>query len=486
MSVSLAELIGGNRANWAVDITGLTADSRNVRAGDLFVALPGSNIDGRDFIADAVKAGAAAILTTPGLALDLGVPVVEDRNPRKRYAEFSARFYDGQPSTAVAITGTNGKTSVADFTRQIWQALGKNAASIGTLGVRSRDVNHEGGLTTPDPMQLHKVLRELSDAGVDHAALEASSHGLDQRRLDGVQLQAAAFTNLSRDHMDYHKNEQGYFYAKARLFGELIGPGDTAVINTDNRRGSDLDDIVWARGITRLSVGCGEEASIRLIRQEVIAAGQTLCVRYEGARYDIELPLIGGFQAENALLAAGLVIATNGTPSEVFCALASLKGVPGRMEFMGETSTGGGVYVDYAHTPDGLATVLKAARSHNPKQLHVVFGCGGDRDVGKRPQMGAIATRLADCVYVTDDNPRSESAGEIRSEIMKAAPGAVELSGRKNAIETAISFMKCGDILVVAGKGHEEGQIVGDEIIPFSDIRTVAELIGSGTTKEFG
>ena len=484
MSISLAQLMGGSMANVAVDITGLTVDSRAISAGDLFVALPGSKIDGREFIGDAINAGAAAILTTPGLKLDVRVPVVEDRNPRSRYAEFSARFYDGQPRTQVAITGTNGKTSVADFTRQIWQALGKTAASVGTLGVRSDRVNYDGGLTTPDPMLLHKVLRELSDAGVDHAALEASSHGLDQNRLDGVCLQAAAFTNLSRDHMDYHKNEQGYFYAKARLFGELIGPGDTAVINIDSRRGMDLDDIVWARGISRLCVGVGEAASIRLAGQEVTANGQNLSVKYEGARYDVELPLIGGFQAENALLAAGLVIATNGKPSEVFGALADLKGVPGRMEFIGQTATGGGVYVDYAHTPDGLATVLKAAQTHNPKRLHVVFGCGGDRDLGKRPQMGAIASELADNVYITDDNPRSENASKIRAEILAAAPDAVELAGRKNAIETAMSCMKRGDILVIAGKGHEEGQIVGNEIIPFSDIRTVRELLSSGSAKE--
>jgi len=480
MAISLAQLMGGSRAGGDVKISGLTVDSRAVRAGDMFVALPGAKLDGRAFIPDAVKAGAVAVLTTPEVDVSDGVAVVEDANPRRRYSDLAARFYGEQPSVQVAVTGTNGKTSVADFTRQIWKAMGFQAASLGTLGVRSDTYTLPGGLTTPDPMALHKALHDLARNKVTHSALEASSHGLDQYRLDGVQLQAAAFTNLSRDHLDYHKTEQSYFYAKARLFGELLTPGSAAVVNIDSNWGAVLDDIAWGRGLERFTVGVSERAAIRLLKQEVTPSGQQLLVGFEDREYEIRLPLVGSFQAENALAAAGLVIATGGDAHQAFAALETLVGVPGRMELIGMSASGGAVFVDYAHTPGGLETVLKAARAHNPRALSVVFGCGGDRDAGKRPQMGAVAEALADAVFVTDDNPRSEAAAGIRKEILGATPKAQEIGDRGEAIAAAIAAMQAGDMLVVAGKGHEEGQVIGEDVLPFSDIETVKKILHEG------
>ncbi len=481
MTVTLAQLLGGKRAKGSVEISGLTVDSRVVQEGDMFVALPGAHFDGRDYISKAIEAGASAVLTTPGVDIgDSDVPVVEDNNPRRRYAELAAKFFDKQPATQVAVTGTNGKTSVAEFTRQIWQSLGHEAGSIGTLGVRSPRYSLPGGLTTPDPMGLHRALDTLVECGVNHTAVEASSHGLDQYRLDGVTFKAAGFTNLTRDHLDYHKSEQSYFYAKARLFGELLVPGDAAVINIDSNWGCVLDDIAWGRGLNKISVGRSEDASLRLLDQQVTSLGQIIQFSYAGDNYSLELPLVGGFQAENALLAAGLVIATGAEAGPSFSALETLSGVPGRMEYMGQSAAGGAVYVDYAHTPDGLSTVLKAARTHKPNNLHVLFGCGGDRDKGKRPQMGGVAVSFADCVYVTDDNPRTENAAQIRKEILVAAEGAKEIADRGHAIENAISDLHEGDMLIIAGKGHEEGQIVGREILPFSDIDVVKAILTSG------
>lgn len=478
METTLTQLLGGRRVKGDVAVSGLTVDSRSVKPGDMFVALPGVQVDGRKFIPDAVDKGAAAILTLEGSQIGTpGVPVIEDANPRRRYAELAARFYGAQPETLVAVTGTNGKTSVADFVRQIWQRLGMDAASMGTLGVRSPKVSVPGGLTTPDPMALHGALKDLADAGVDHAALEASSHGLDQYRLDGVRLKAAAFTNLTRDHLDYHKTEQGYFYAKARLFGELIAPGGAAVINVDDPWGEILEDICWARGLRILTVGRHEKAVMRLLSQDVVPTGQKLTVLFGGKEYRVSLPLVGAFQAQNALVAAGLLIVTGADENAVFQALETLEGVPGRMELMGTTKRGGAVFVDYAHTPGGLETVLKAARAHHPHRLKVLFGCGGDRDKGKRPQMGAIAAQLADQVYVTDDNPRSEDPATIRAQILKACKGAAEIGDRGKAINAAMSRLEEGDMLIVAGKGHEEGQTIGDKVVPFSDIETVKRLL---------
>jgi len=481
MPHTLAQLLGGEKAKGSVEITGLTVDSRCVHKGDLFVALPGAESDGRAFINDAIKAGASAVLTTPGVSIDnASFPIVEDTNPRRRYADMAARFYRQQPENQVAVTGTNGKTSVADFCRQLWQGMGLSAASLGTLGVRSEVYGEPGGLTTPDPMALHSTLNTLSSHGVNYTAIEASSHGLDQYRLDGVRLKAAGFTNLTRDHLDYHKSEQGYFYAKARLFGELLNPGDTAVINIDSSWGAVLDDIAWARGLDKLTVGTSRDAALQLVNQNISATGQQLDVTFGGVRYEVDLSLIGGFQAENALLAAGLVIASGAGADQCFAELSNLTGVSGRMELIGVTAKGGAVYVDYAHTPAGLETVLQAARAHKPSKLHVVFGCGGDRDTGKRPQMGRVAGALADYVYVTDDNPRGEVPSAIRREIMAAVPEAKEIDNRGAAISEAMEALQDGDMLIVAGKGHEEGQQIGDTILPFSDIEVVKKLLGQG------
>lgn len=479
MATRLLELLGGKHATSDAVIKGLTVDSRRVAEGDMFVAIPGTRVDGRNFIPEAVERGAAAILTTPDSApAPEGLPVVEDSNPRRLYAQMAARFCGAQPGVQVAVTGTNGKTSVADFTRQIWQALGTEAASLGTLGVRSDKLTIDGGLTTPDPMALHAALAQLAGQGVDHVAIEASSHGLDQYRLDGTALKAAAFTNLTRDHLDYHRSEQAYFYAKARLFGDLLQPGATAVINIDDSWGLTLDDIAWGRSQTRISYGTAEAADLRLLGAEPQATGQHLSLSLFGAKHDVHLPLIGGFQAMNALAAIGLTAAA-GTPVEKAVAvLQGLVGVPGRMELMG-TKGGAGVFVDYAHTPDGLRTVLTAARAHNPRQLHIVFGCGGDRDAGKRPQMGAIAHELADRVYVTDDNPRSECPETIRQQILAAAPDAREIGDRAEAIAAAIDAAGVGDMIIIAGKGHETGQTVGDQVLPFSDIEAVRRLLSS-------
>lgn len=481
MAIKLAQLLGGDRTDGTVDITGLTVDSRAVQKGDMFVAFPGASYDGRAFIDDAISAGASAILTTPGTAIsNRSVSVVEDTMPRRKYAELAARFHGAQPVTQVAITGTNGKTSVADFTRQFWQLLGQDAASLGTLGVRSPSINRPGGLTTPDPMALHEILKDLAGAGVQHTAIEASSHGLDQYRLDGVRLKAAAFTNLTRDHLDYHKSEQGYFYAKARLFGELLAPGSTAVINIDSSWGAVIDDIAWARGLEKLTVGRAATADLCLTKQRPLPTGQQIEITFGGHQYAAHLPLIGGFQAENVLLAIGLVIATGGNLESCLTKVPQLVGVPGRMEYVGETASGGSVFVDYAHTPDGLSTVLQAARAHQPKNLHVVFGCGGDRDKGKRPLMGGVAQEFADFQYVTDDNPRTEDAATIRKEILTALNSGTEIASRASAIECAISAMQAGDMLVVAGKGHEEGQVVGTDVLPFSDIETVKTILTNG------
>lgn len=475
MATNLLQLLGGNSVTENVVINGMTNDSRSVKPGDLFVALPGTEVDGRDFIPDAIKRGAAAILTFDAanyMNAAGGVPVIEDANPRRRYAQLAARFAGLQPEFQVAVTGTNGKTSVADFARQLWDRLGVSSASIGTLGVRSAALVTEGGLTTPDPLQLHATLADLKRANVDHVAIEASSHGLDQHRLDGLRLKAAAFTNLTRDHLDYHKTEQAYFYAKARLFGDLLLPGAAAVINIDDPWGRILDDIAWGRSLTRYTFGRHERAALKLVDAVPLIDGQHIVVAFKGDEFEVKLPLIGEFQAMNALAAAGLVMAAGAEASAVFPALETLEGVPGRLELIGMKNSAS-LFVDYAHTPDGLRTVLASARAHNPKRLHVVFGCGGDRDTGKRPQMGQIASELADAVYVTDDNPRSENPASIRAQIMAACPEAVEIGDRTAAIKAAAEAANPGDMVIVAGKGHETGQILADHTIDYSDIETV-------------
>ncbi len=366
--------------------------------------------------------------------------------------------------------------------RQIWAALGVEAASLGTLGIESGKGARELGFTTPDPVALQAELAALADEGVTHLAMEASSHGLAQYRLDGVKLAAAGFTNITRDHMDYHTSFDDYLYAKLRLFGEVMGPGGVAVINADSAQAAEFEALCWARGHRIISVG-RKGRGICVIAARPTARGQMLELVHGGANYEVQLPLVGAFQASNALVAAGLVIGCGGAASRVFEALENLKGARGRMEEAAHLPNGASVYIDYAHTPDALENMLEAMRPHAAGKLAVVFGCGGDRDAGKRPQMGEIAARLADTIYVTDDNPRSEVAADIRAAILKACPGATEIGDRAAAIETAMRALQSGDVLVVAGKGHETGQTVGDKVIPFSDhdaVAAAAKKIGGG------
>jgi len=465
-------------ANFAeTDITGLTCDSRQVRPGFLFAAFPGSVADGRQFITDAVSRGAVAVLAAPGTPVD--VPALYDANPRRRYALMAARFHGAQPTTIAAITGTNGKTSVASFVRQIWTLLGRQAASIGTLGISAPHLKTTKGLTTPDSVDLHSSLATLVDQGVDCLAMEASSHGLDQYRLDGVNVSVAGFTNLSHDHLDYHGTMESYLQAKARLFSDVLIRDGVAVLNADDGAYSVLSNIVVNRGCRVVSYG-RQADDIQLIKAQPEAGGQRLTLRVLGDEYEFLLPLAGAFQVENALCALGLTIASGAKSADAVKALHSLQGVPGRLQEITKTITGGTVYVDYAHTPDALANVLDALRPHTSGRLHVVFGCGGDRDSAKRPEMGRIACERADQVIVTDDNPRGEVAATIRAEILAACTMAKEIGDRAEAIRAAIDALASGDVLVVAGKGHETGQIVGDEIRPFDDSDEIRHAVLGG------
>jgi len=478
----LSDLTGANGGASKVEISGISADSRQIKPGYLFAALAGVRQAGTDFIDEAISHGAVAILAQSGLDLDQsGAYVVADQNPRRRLALMAAKFYETQPKKIVAVTGTNGKSSVVDFTRQIWGCIGHKAASLGTLGIKASDFETRPSLTTPDPVEIHAALRDLSEQKIDHLALEASSHGLEQYRLDGVHLCAAAFTNLSRDHLDYHGSVEDYFHAKLRLFGNLLPPGSTAVINRQSDYYDRIADLCWARGIRILSVGDGGDLTWRV--SDHGPSHQELDIGYGSQHWTVKLNLIGDFQASNALIAAALVIASDGDPDATINALGALRAVQGRMDFAGQHHNGATIYVDYAHTPDALETVLQALRPHATGALSVVFGCGGDRDQGKRPLMGKIAHRLADRVIVTDDNPRGEDAKEIRASIMKSCPGATEIGDRRSAIRQAIADLQPGDLLVVAGKGHETGQIIGDETMAFDDSEEVtaglAEIGGS-------
>ena len=456
----------------AIDVRGVTADSRAVKPGDVFVAMAGSKTDGSAFAAQAAAAGAAAIIGEKAPpSLPTGAVFVPVANARRTLALAAARFYGRQPQMIAAVTGTSGKTSVAAFTRQIWAALGKRAASVGTIGVVTPAREVYGSLTTPDPVALHRTLAELADEGITHLAIEASSHGLDQHRLDGVRVAAAGFTNLSRDHLDYHPTVEHYLRAKLRLFEALVVDGGVAVIDVDHEHAAQVVAVAKARGLKLITVG-GKGEGIRLIDAAIEGFAQKLTVEYAGQRYGIKLPLVGAFQIENALVAAGLVIATGGEPGAVFTSLASLKGAKGRLDFIGERR-GAPIFVDYAHKPDALDKALEALRPYVKHELVVVFGCGGDRDQGKRPLMGGIAAKAADRVIVTDDNPRSENPATIRAAILKAAPGASEIGDRREAIRSAVRSLQSGDVLLVAGKGHESGQIVGDRTLPFSDHEAV-------------
>lgn len=453
------------------EFAGLACDSREVRPGYLFAALPGSHTNGAAFIPDAVRRGAVAVLARPEIRADaeaLGVRFISDENPRLRLARFAAAFYGAQPSVVAAVTGTNGKTSVAVFLRQIWEALGRKAASMGTIGVVTPKGEISLRHTTPDPIEVHALLARLKNEGVEHLALEASSHGLDQFRLDGADIAAAGFTNITRDHLDYHENFENYLAAKLRLFSQVVRENGVAVINTDAAHAADFVETAKRRGLKVLTVGETGQ-SLKLVSRKPHGDGQTLGVTFEGKTYEIALPLAGSFQASNALVAAGLAIGLGDPAEKVFAALAKLKGAAGRLEKVAYAASGAPVYVDYAHTPDALETVLIAMRPHVTGKLSVVFGCGGDRDRGKRPLMGAAAARLADRVIVTDDNPRNENAADIRKQVLGGAPSAREIGDRAEAIRAGISELSAGDILVIAGKGHESGQIVGSEVRPFSD-----------------
>ena len=466
---------------------GLASDSREVKPGYLFAALPGSRADGAAFIGDAVRRGAIAILGQPQIRSDaeaMGVRFIADENPRARLARMAAAFFAAQPKTVAAVTGTNGKTSVTVFLRQIWEAAGLKAASMGTIGVVTKEGAKSLAHTTPDPIETHQLLAELAKDGTDHLALEASSHGLDQHRLDGVDIAAVAFTNITRDHLDYHADFTSYLKAKLRLFTEVARDGAAAVINMDVAHAEDFVAAARARNLRVLTVGANGE-TLKLARRTPYADGQTLEVAYEARTHKIALPLAGEFQASNALVAAGLAIALGQPAEAVFAALAHLKGAPGRLEKVARARSGAAVYVDYAHTPDALETVLKALRPHVANRLFVVFGCGGDRDKGKRPLMGEAAAKFADLAIVTDDNPRSEEPASIRRAILAGCPNAREIGDRALAIREGIASLKEGDCLVIAGKGHETGQIVGHEVKPFSDreeaIKAALELGGAQT-----
>jgi UDP-N-acetylmuramoyl-L-alanyl-D-glutamate--2,6-diaminopimelate ligase len=456
------------------EITGVTADSRKVRPGYLFAALPGSKVDGRQFIPTALEAGAAAVLAPEDAPLP--VPVVSAWDPRRAYALAAANFWNRQPRVCVAVTGTNGKTSVAAFCRQIFTHAGHKAASMGTLGVRAGDEQiTPPGLTTPDAADVFEMLATLVDKGVTHMAMEASSHGIDQRRLDAVSLTAAGFLNLTQDHLDYHGTMGAYRAAKLRLFETLLPRGKTAVLNADSEQFPAFAAASLSAGQTIMSVG-EDGQHIRQLNRALLPEGQRLELEFDGRRYDVRLPLAGAFQASNALVAAGLCIAAGEDPETVFAALEKLEGAPGRLQRVGTGAKGGEAYVDYAHTPDGLETVLEALRPHTSGKLIVVFGAGGDRDRTKRPQMGAIAARLADVAIVTDDNPRSEEPA-IRAEILAAAPGAKEIGDRREAIRAAAALLGKGDVLVVAGKGHEQGQLVAGVTHPFDDVVETAAAL---------
>jgi UDP-N-acetylmuramoyl-L-alanyl-D-glutamate--2,6-diaminopimelate ligase len=463
----------------AVVVSGLAVDSRAVRPGDVFFALAGTRTDGARFIDAAIGSGAVAIAGEHPPQLSSRVPFVATPNPRRALALAAAKFYSRQPATIAAVTGTSGKTSVAAFTRQIWQRLGHESASIGTIGLVSRQRTVYGSLTTPDPIALHRQLDEIAREGVTHLAFEASSHGLDQYRLDGVRISAGGFTNLSRDHMDYHPDVAHYLAAKLRLFRDLVAPDGAAVISADHDCSGEV--IAAARGknlriVTVGGKGDGGGEGIRLVAADIDGFAQNLTLEHRGTRHAVRLPLVGAFQVENALVAAGLAISTGSEAKAVFAELERLEGAKGRLERVAERN-GAPIFIDYAHKPDALAKALQALRPYARRRLVVVFGAGGDRDAGKRPLMGAIASERADSVIVTDDNPRSENPGAIRASILSAAKGATEIGDRAEAIRAAISALQPGDALLIAGKGHETGQIVGDRVLPFSDHDAVASAL---------
>ena len=465
-------------------IANVSLHSGTVAPGTLFAALPGIKADGSAYIDQAIAAGAAAIIAPEGTVIaDASVALVTDPNPRLLFSQVCARFFEEQPQMIAAVTGTNGKTSVAQFTRELWALAGHKAASLGTIGLIAPHMVRSGSLTTADTVTLHRDLAALAENGVTHLCMEASSHGLHQYRLDGVDISVAGFTNLSRDHLDYHGTMEEYLAAKMRLFTELLPRGGTAVLNADIPEFAAMASAIKSAG--RKVMGYGHQATdLRIKSRRLLPDGQILHIEAGGQLYEITLPLIGEFQAMNVLCAAGMAIASGENVASVLNSLPSLSPVRGRMELAGKHPSGAPVFVDYAHTPDGLETVLKALRPHTEHKLHVVFGCGGDRDRGKRPMMGKIAADLADHVIVTDDNPRTENPAAIRAEIMAAATGATEIGDRADAIAAAIKALKTGDTLVIAGKGHEQGQIVGTDVRPFDDVSVARAALDTITKQE--
>lgn len=463
-------------------ITGVTADSREVTPGSLFAALPGTKVKGAAYIPQAVENGAAVILAGRDEEIPdgLAVPVLRDADPARRFARLVSRFYGPQPRTVVAVTGTNGKTSVASFVRQIWSTAGLKAASVGTIGVAVGDEIRYGNMTTPDPVTLHRTLGELKGEGVEHVALEASSHGLVQRRLDGLTITAGAFTNLSRDHLDYHGSMDAYMAAKMRLFDTVLEPGAGAVVNIDDRYGEAFAAAARISGLNLMTVGAAG-AAIRIVAVERDGYAQRVTVDIGQGPRTVRVPLVGAFQVSNALVAAGLAAAGGGvTLSEALDAISEIRGAKGRLELVAYAPSGAPIFVDYAHTPAALEVALETLRPYVDGKLVVAFGAGGDRDRGKRPEMGAAAERLADTVIVTDDNPRSEQPAEIRAAILAAAPSAIEIGDRADAIRHGISLLSDGDVFLVAGKGHETGQTVGDQVLPFSDHDAIREALPQG------
>ncbi len=458
-------------------ITGFAIDHRKVAPGTVFGAFRGARFNGEDYIGQAISDGAVAIVSAPGLVVD-DVVHVADPEPRRVFAGLAAKFFAPFPDTTVAVTGTNGKTSTVELVRQLWRMAGFHAASIGTLGVTTADEQVSTGLTTPDIVTFLSNMAGLNREGVTHAAFEASSHGLSQYRTEGLPVRAAAFTNLSRDHLDYHGTMDAYFDAKLRLFTEVVDRDGAAVVWADDPKSADVMAAIRPRGIQLLSVGTQGE-TIRLLDRVPTALGQTLTIEIDGRKRELKLPLIGAYQAANSLVAAGLVIATGGAVDLTLSNLQRVAPVRGRLERAAITKTGAPVYVDYAHTPDGLEAAISALRPHARGRLITVFGAGGDRDTGKRPLMGEAAVRLSDIAIVTDDNPRSEDPALIRRDVMAGAPGVIEIAGRREAIAAAIDEAQGGDIVLIAGKGHEQGQIIGAgetmRILPFDDVSVARE-----------
>ncbi len=459
-------------------ITAVTQDSRLVEKGGLFAALPGSKDDGRAYIKDAIRNGAKYVLAANDADLpDNGAEIewIKSDNPRLALSLIAAAYYKAQPETVAAVTGTSGKTSVAHFLRQLWEALDYASASLGTLGVQSRVFSRYGSLTTPDPVKLHAELADLSAAGVTHLALEASSHGLHQYRLDGVKIGAAGFTNLSRDHLDYHATMEDYFAAKARLFTEVLAQDGTAVINADNPEGQKLIGMTKARGAKVIDYGQNAQV-LKIIELRAVPEGFSVDVAYNGGNYALSVPFAAEFQIENMLCALGLALAGEREEKNIarlFDAAGTIEGAPGRLQYIPGHPQGAAIYVDYAHKPDALEKALQTLRPHVKGRLFCVVGCGGDRDPGKRPMMGRIGAELADVLIVTDDNPRSEDPALIRQAMMEAArdvsPDAMEIGDRAEAISAAIQKLEAGDVLVIAGKGHEQGQIIQGTVHPFDD-----------------